>query len=102
MEIIALTAVVVTLFTVFGITILREFNRMETEGYAYNPNAKKYGRDALFELAVKLFEDEKITAKVSKKEKKKNRVMYKNIADMESDGVYFPEEVKKQLLKIKQ
>jgi hypothetical protein len=78
---------------------------MEKEGYEYDPNAKKYGRDALFDLAAKLFEDEQIITKVNKKQnkkKKKNTTAYKNIADMESDGVYFPEEIKKQLLKIKE
>jgi hypothetical protein len=99
LDIIILTSIVSTLFIVFGITMYREFSRMNKEGYQYNPNSKKYGRDALFDLAAKLFEDEKIT----KKEKKViYRAMFKNMADMESDGVYFPDDIKKEIIKQKE
>ena len=68
---------------------------MEKNGYQYDPNAKKYGRDALFEMMARLFEDE------APKEEKK--VIYKavkrTISDMESDGIYFSEEAKEELRK---
>ncbi len=96
LDIYILTSIVATLFIVFFIAIYREFNRMSKDGYQYNPNEKKYGRDALFVLAAKLFEDEKIT----KKEKKViYKAMYRTMADMESDGVHFPEDIKKELIK---
>lgn len=94
LDIYILTSIVATLFIVFFIAIYREFSRMDKEGYEYNPTAKKYGRDALFVLASKLFEDEK----VPKKEKKTlYKAMYRTISDMESDGLYFPEDIKEKL-----
>lgn len=96
LDIIILTSIVATLFIVFFIAIYREFDRMETEGYKCNPNAKRYGRDALFDLVVRLFED----SNVAKKQKKViYKAMFRTIADMESDGVHFPEDVKKELIK---
>ena len=96
LDIYILTSIVATLFIVFFIAIYREFSRMSKDGYQYNPNEKMYGRDALFVLAAKLFEDKKVT----KKEKKIiYKAMYRTMADMESDGVHFPEDIKKELVK---
>ena len=58
LDIIILTSIVSTLFIVFGILMYKEFSNMEKTGYKYDPNAKKYGRDALFEIMARLFEDE--------------------------------------------
>jgi hypothetical protein len=96
LDIYILTSIVATLFAVFFVAIYREFSRMDKEGYKYDPNAKKYGRDALFVLAAKLFEDEKVP-------KRDKEIIYKavnrTIADMESDGIYFSEDVKEELRK---
>ncbi len=93
LDIIILTSIVSTLFIVFGILMYKEFSSMEKNGYQYDPNAKKYGRDALFDMMARLFEDE------APKEEKK--IIYKavkrTISDMESDGIYFTEEVKDKL-----
>jgi cation transport regulator ChaB len=101
LDIIILTSIVSTLFIVFGILMYREFSNVEKNGWKYDPNAKKYGRDALFEIMARLFEDEapkKIRTKISKKDKEIiYKAMNRTIADMESDGIYFPEEVKEQL-----
>ncbi len=96
LDIIILTSILSTLFIVFGIAMYREFSNMEKNGYQYDPNAKKYGRDALFVLAAKLFED----TKVPKKDKEIiYKAMNRTIADMESDGIYFSEEAKEELKK---
>ena len=96
LEIIILSTIVTTLFAVFFIAIYREFSRMDKEGYKPNPNEKKYGREALFVLASKLFEDEK----VPKKDKEIiYRAVNRTIADMESDGIYFSEDAKEELRK---
>lgn len=96
LDIIVLTTILATLFLVFFIAIYKEFSRMDKDGYAYDPNAKKYGRDVLFVFASKLFEDQT----VPKEEKKVvYRAMFRTIADMESDGVHFPEDVKRELIK---
>jgi hypothetical protein len=94
LDIYILTSIVATLFIVFGIAIYREFSKMETEEYRYNANAKRYGRDALFDVFAKFFEDDTL----SKKDKKKiYKAMDRTIADMESNGMYFPEDVKNKL-----
>jgi hypothetical protein len=93
LDIIILTSIISTLFIVFGILMYKEFSNMEKNGYQYDPNSKKYGRDALFDMMAR-----KARTKISKKDKE---IIYKavnrTIADMESDGIYFPEEVKEQL-----
>jgi hypothetical protein len=79
----------------------KEFSNMEKNGYQYDPNSKKYGRDALFDMMARLFEDEaptKARTKISKKDKEIiYKAMHRTISDMESDGIYFPEEVKEKL-----
>ena len=96
LDIYILTSIVATLFAVFFVAIYREFSRMDKEGYKYDPNAKMYGRDALFVLAAKLFEDKKVPTK-------DKEIIYKavsrTISDMESDGIYFSEEAKEELRK---
>jgi hypothetical protein len=93
LDIIILTSIVSTLFIVFGILMYKEFSNMEKNGYQYDPNAKKYGRDALFDMMARLFEDEAPNAE--------KKIIYKavkrTISDMESDGVYFTEEIKDKL-----
>jgi len=66
LDIYILTSIVATLFIVFGIAMYREFSRMGREGYQYNPNEKKYGRDALFVLAAKLLKMRKFQKKIRK------------------------------------
>ena len=101
LDIIILTSIISTLFIVFGILMYKEFSNMEKNGYQYDPNSKKYGRDALFDMMARLFEDEHVTKARKKISKKDKEVIYKAVArtisDMESDGMYFPEEVKEKL-----
>jgi hypothetical protein len=93
LDIIILTSIISTLFIVFGILMYKEFSNMEKNGYRYDPNSKKYGRDALFDMMARLFEDEAPNAE--------KKIIYKavkrTISDMESDGVYFTEEIKDKL-----
>ena len=94
LDIIILTTIISTLFVVFFILMYREFSNMEKNGWKYDPNAKKYGREALFVLMQRLFDEDSIP----KKEKKTiYKAVKRTISDMESDGIYFPEEVKEQL-----
>jgi Zn-dependent oligopeptidase len=95
-DIIILTSFVAVAFLVFIITSVREFIRMEFNEYQYNPNEKKYGRDALFNLLEKLFQDDTIS-KDSKKEIIKT--LERNMADMDHGGVYFSEDVIEKIQK---
>jgi hypothetical protein len=94
MEIIFLTTVVVTLFIVFGIAMYREFKLMDETEYKYT---KETGPRA----GLVNFVGNMVTNKsLSKKERKiVYNAMKRNIADMESDGVYFDESIKKIMKK---
>ena len=94
MDILFLTTVVVTLFIVFGIAVYREFKVMEETEYKYT---KETGpRAGLVNFVGNLASSKSL----SKKERKiVYKAMKRNIADMESDGVYFDEDVKEILRK---
>jgi hypothetical protein len=95
-DIIILTSIVAIAFLFFIITSIREFIKMESNEYHYNPNQKKYGRDALFDLLEKLFNDDNIS-KDSKKEIIKT--LERNISDMETGGIHFSDEVIEKIQK---
>jgi hypothetical protein len=96
LDIILLTVVVAVAFLVFIVTTLKEFTKMETEVYTDLKSKPSYGRDALYDLLQKLFDDESIP-KTDKKTVLKT--IGRTMADMESDGLYFPEEIKEKLAK---
>ncbi len=97
MELVLLTSIVVTLFIVFGIATYREFSIMERDGYTHT---KERGpRAGLVNFVGRLF-DEESNKKLSPKQKELiYKAMNRTIADMESDGIYFPEDVKEELKK---
>ena len=83
-DIILLTAVISTLFIVFMIAVYREFSVMENETYTYQKESGP--RAGLVNFIGNLAVNKSLT-----KEEKKviYKAMHRNIADMESDGVYF-------------
>lgn len=94
LDIIVLTSIVATLFLVFIIAIYREFKSIGSKPYVYE---KETGpRAQLVSFMGNLFNDTSI-----KKEDKKTifKAINRTIADMESDGMYFPEQVKEELKK---
>ena len=92
MEIILLSSIVVTLFIVFGITVYREFKVMENTEYKYTRESGP--RAGLVNFVGNLAANKSL----SKKERKiVYKAMKRNIADMESDGVYFDDDVKEIL-----
>jgi len=72
LDIIILTTVVSTLFLVFGILVYKEFSNVEKNGWKYDPNAKKYGREALFVIMQRLFDEQSIP-------KKEKKIIYKSV-----------------------
>jgi hypothetical protein len=94
LDIIILTTIVSTLFVVFFILMYKEISKMEKEEYTYKPNVKRYGRDAVYDLLERLFDD-KNKSKSQKVELFKT--LDRTIADMESDGMYFSEDIKQKL-----
>jgi hypothetical protein len=67
---------------------------MENETYTFDKNKTTYGRDALFDILQKAFEDETIP---QKERKALLKTIDKSMSDMETDGVYFTEEIKEKL-----
>ena len=88
-DIILLTAVISTLFIVFMIAVYREFSVMENETYVYQKESGP--RAGLVNFVGNLA----VNKSLSKEEKKViYKAMHRNIADMESDGVYFDNSLK--------
>ncbi len=91
LDIIILTSILSSLFVVFGILMYKELASVDENTYK---TAKEGGpRVYLMKMMGRLFDDE-----IPVKER---RVIYKAVkrtmADMESDGIYFPEDVRERL-----
>lgn len=98
MEIVLLSSIVVTLFVVFGIATYREFNSMSEKPYVYTKETG--GRASLVNFVGRLFDNEAASKKMTTKQKDiVYKAIYRTIADMESEGVYFPQDVKEELKK---
>jgi len=94
LEIIILSTVVVTLFATFIIVTYRELANAE---HNPTPSEETGPRANMIKFVGRLF-DESATKKMTIKQKEVYyRSINRTIADMESDGVYFPEEVKQKL-----
>jgi len=96
LDVIILSAVAATGFIIFIVGCFREFAKMEKEEYKPSTTNKKFGRDAIYDLLEGLFDD-KLTTKKQKVELLKR--IDRTISDMESDGIYFSDEVKEKLEK---
>ena len=96
LDIIILTTIVSTLFLVFFILMYKEISKMEKEEYTYNPNVKRYGRDGIYNLLERLFDDDLQT---KSQKVKLFKTIDRTIADMESDGMYFSKDIKEKLEK---
>lgn len=96
-EIILLTSIVVTLFVVFAIAVYREFSVMNENEYV---QTKESGpRAGLVNFMGRLFDEESNKKLTVKQKDLIYKAMNRTIADMESDGIYFSEDVKEQLKK---
>jgi len=88
-DIILLTAVVSTLFIVFIIAVYREFSVMEKETYVFQKESGP--RAGLVNFVGNLASNKSLT---TEEKKVIYKAMHRNIADMESDGVYFDHSLK--------
>jgi hypothetical protein len=89
MDIILLTAIISTLFIVFLIAVYREFAVMDNETYVFQKESGP--RAGLVNFVGNLAANKSLSV-----EEKKviYQAMHRNIADMESDGVYFDNSLK--------
>jgi len=94
LDIIVLSAITTTVFVVFGIYTYREFKRIDLYG---DSNVEMGPRANLVRFMGKLFDE----SQNKKLDPRQQALIYKSIkrtiSDMESDGVYFPIQVKEQL-----
>jgi len=91
LDIIILTTILSTLFVVFGVLMYKELSSVDENTYK---TAKEGGpRVYLMKMMARLFDDELPV--------NERKVIYKAVkrtmSDMESDGIYFPEEVRERL-----
>ena len=96
LEIIILTTIVSILFVVFFVLMYKEFSKMEKEEYTYKADVKRYGRDGIYNLLERLFDDDLQT---KSQKVKLFKTIDRTIADMESDGMYFSKDIKEKLEK---
>lgn len=97
-EIIVLSTIVTTLFAIFiGLTV-KELNEATKKPFV-SPSEESGPRASLTKFMGKLFDSPSLTKEQADKKIDVYNTIYKTIADMESDGVYFPDEVKKELVK---
>ena len=92
LDIVILTTVISTLFVVFGVLVYKEFSKVDENSYK---TAKDGGpRVYLMKLMERVFDNRSIPV-----EEKKTiyKAVKRTISDMESDGIYFPEDVKEKL-----
>jgi Zn-dependent oligopeptidase len=93
-EIVILSVIVMIAFLFFIITTIKEISKMGKEPYQYKKPV--FGRDALYNILENLFNDKSL----SETEKKSLlKTIDRTISDMESDGMYFPDEIKDELEK---
>ncbi len=92
LDIIVLTSILSTLFVVFSIVVYKELKNLDL-----NETEERGPRADFVRFIGNLFDD----GSVKKMNPKQKAVLYKQvkrtISDMESDGVYFPKEVKLEL-----
>jgi hypothetical protein len=96
LDIIILSTIVTTLFIVFGFVTIKELRNVELSS---KPSEEAGPRANMIRFVGRLF-DESETKKMNPRQQ---AMVYSNvkrtIADMETDGVYFPKEVKDKLKK---
>ena len=95
-DVIILSAVAAIGFVVFIVGCFREFSKMENEEYRPSIGNKKFGRDAIYDMVERMLDE---TKKSNKDKIQLLKRIDRTIADMESDGMYFSEEIKEKLEK---
>lgn len=96
LDIIILSSILTTLFAVFlGLTI-KELIKTPTNN---RPSEESGPRANMIKFIGKLFDSPVVTDEDANQKIMMYKTIQRTIADMESDGVYFPEEIKKELKK---
>ncbi len=98
LDIIILSTIVTTLFAIFiGVTI-KELIKAANDPQP-SSSIESGPRADMIKFIGRLFDTPTLTKEDANKKIDVYKTVYKTIADMESDGVYFPDDIKKELLK---
>lgn len=97
LEIIILSTIVTTLFVVFFIVMWKELNEVSRNPPVYSEESGP--RADMMKFIGRMFDSPSLTKEQADKKIEVYNTVYRTIADMESDGVYFPDDVKKELIK---
>lgn len=96
LDIIVLSSIVSTLFVVFLGFTFKELSKPQEKSFASEESGP---RANMIKYIGKLFDEPVITDEDANKRIYQYKAIQNLISDMESNGVYFPEEVKKELQK---
>ena len=99
LDIIILSTIVTTLFIVFGVYTYKELRNTELNS---NISEDRSPRANMIRFVGSLFDENAIKKMTVKEREVVYKAVKRTIADMESDGVYFPKEVKAELKKRKE
>ena len=98
LDIIILSSIVITLFVVFLAFTARELMNAPKEPQR-KASDESGPRTEMIKFVGRLFDSPSLTREDADKKIDVYNTVSKTISDMESDGVYFPDHVKKELLK---
>jgi len=94
LDLIILSSILVVSFIIFIVVVVKEIIKIDLEKKVYEKESGPRAR--MINAVGKLFD----TESVSKEDKEMiHRVIERTIADMESDGIRFPEDIKKEFEK---
>jgi hypothetical protein len=97
LDLFVLSGIVVVCFVVFVVESVKEFTKSSKTATANYDGIKPiFGRDILYSMIAKLAEDDSNSVDEKKTVLK---VLDRTISDMETNGMYFPDEVKAILKK---
>lgn len=96
LDIIILSSMLAALFIVFILSTVRELMNVKESTVASEESGP---RANMIKFVGRLFDTPVLTKEEANKKIEVYKTIYKTISDMESDGVYFPDEVKKELVK---
>lgn len=95
LDIIFLTTIVSVLFIIFGVVVYKEFRKMETEEWRQKNLGNERGPRADFLNFVGKILSENV--KQNEELKEVYKTMQRTISDMETDGMYFPADIKEKI-----
>lgn len=97
LDIFILSSIVTTLFVVFIVYSIKEL--MSRPVTSSKPSDESGPRANMIKFVGSLFDSPFLTKEQIEKKMDVYNTVYRTISDMESDGVYFPDDIKKELIK---